>query len=146
MNTDSQALIVAIASDDGEHMPKGHFGAAPRFELYALEADNATWLRSIDNPRSNNSLPLDGGGAHHSHGPGSSHHGGGIGRLLGGEGVQVMVSRAFGANIKRMRQRFLPVVVQRERDSDAIALLQSQWGRVEQHWQQGAQRKHLVLR
>lgn len=146
MNSHSQTLVVAIASDDGEHMPKGHFGAAPRFELYALEADNATWLRSIDNPRANTSSSPDAGDAHHSHGPGSSHQGGGIGRLLGGEGAQVMVSRAFGANIKRMRQRFLPVVVQRDRVSDAIALLQSQWERVEQHWQQGEQRKHLVLR
>ena len=145
MNKHSHSIIVAIASDDGDQMPKGHFGAASQYELYEMNADSATWLRTVTNPRAKASgEPADGG---HQQGHDSQHHnGGGIGRLLGNEGVQVMVSRAFGANIKRMRQRFLPVVVHCEHVKQAIALLQSQWQRVEQHWNQGAERKHLVLR
>ena len=142
MNQPTQTLMVAIASEDGERMPKGHFGEAPRFELYRMDADTATWLRSVDNPRAASQHDQQ----DHHHGHGENHHGGGIGRLLGGEGAQVMVSRAFGANIKRMRQRFLPVVVHCERVTDAIALLQFQWGRVGEHWNQGEARKHLVLR
>ena len=146
MNTQLRRLIVAIASDDGVQMPKGHFGAATQYELYEMSADSATWLRTVSNPRAG-AAHGDSEDGHHHHGDGAKHqHGGGIGRLLGNEGVQVMASRAFGANIKRMRQRFLPVVVHCEQVKDAIVLLQSQWPRVEQHWVQGEQRKHLVLR
>lgn len=146
MNTLSNSVIVAIASEDGKQMPNGHFGKAPRYELYEMRADRATWLRSVDNPRlaEQPASPVE--HALHVQGQGVTHKGGGIGQLLRKQGVQVMVSRAFGANIKRMRQRFLPVLVRSASVSEAIDTLQADWQRVEAGWQQGEARKHLVLR
>jgi len=83
---------------------------------------------------------------HHRHSSDGSGRGAGIGRLLGQYGVQVMVSRAFGPNIKRMRQRFVPVKIDADRLTTAVALLQSHWDRVQSCWLEGEGRKHLVLR
>lgn len=56
-----------------------------------------------------------------------------------------MVSRAFGQNIVRMRERFLPVKVDTEEVAAAIGLLQRHWGQVQSRWLQGQARQHLVL-
>ena len=142
------AIAMAETDADNDTLAKGHFGSAPQFRLFKMDATSVTYLRSVDNPRGPASP--EGPDAHshegHHHGQGDGHQGHGIGRLLGDEGVQVMVSRAFGANIKRMRQRFLPVVVRSERVDDAVAMLQAHWVQIEQHWNQGSERKHLVLR
>ena len=139
------AIAMAETDADNDTLAKGHFGSAPQFRLFKMDGTSVTYLRSVDNPRGPASPDPQSHEGHH-HAGGGGHQGHGIGRLLGDEGVQVMVSRAFGANIKRMRQRFLPVVVRSERVDDAVAMLQAHWVQIEQHWNQGSERKHLVLR
>lgn len=134
-------LIVAIATEDGVSMPKSHFGEALQFEIYSVSAGGAEKRQTVRNPHAEEK---HGDGQHH--GGGNSGRGNGIGRLLGEYGVQVMVSRAFGPNIQRMRQRFVPVKVDVERPEAALTLLQSHWDEVVSRWQQGESRKHLVLR
>jgi len=114
-------LVVVFATLDGDAIPKGHFGEAPQFDFYRLTADSATRVGSMINPRTGE---LQG---HPPHADSGGHKGGGIGRLLGTHGAQVMVSRAFGPNIKRMRQRFLPVKLNLENVDDAISQLQANW-------------------
>lgn len=142
MNQVMEGLVAAIASDEGKHIPKSHFGEAKQFVLVRISADTAVPLEVIPNPHAAD----DGGsGAHHHHG-GDPDKGAGIGRILGQKGVQVMVSRAFGPNIKRMRQRFVPVRVQVEEVDGAVALLQAHWDEVRSQWLAGEGRTHLVLR
>lgn len=136
-------LIVAIAVDGVDNLPDDHFGAAPRFDLYRLSEDTADRFASIPNPRAGHDHRHPHG---HANGDGGEHHGAGVGRLLDERGVQVMVSRAFGQNIVRVRQRFLPVKVSVKKVDQALALLQANWGRVSQSWRDGEQRRHLVLR
>jgi predicted Fe-Mo cluster-binding NifX family protein len=145
MSEDTDDLLVAFATSDGISIPKGHFGEAPRFEIYRLSATSAIKVDSVGSPHADGDRGGESRG-HHHHGPGGGQKGAGIGRLLGTHGVQVMVARAFGPNVKRMRQRFLPVKIDLEQVMDAIALLQHHWDRVQEHWSQGEGRKHLVLR
>lgn len=137
---ESSGLVVAFATLDGDAIPKGHFGEAPRFDFYRLTAVSATRVGTVTNPRTGE---LQG---HPPHADSGGHKGGGTGRLLGTHGAQVMVSRAFGSNIKRMRRRFLPVKLNLENVDDAISLLQANWPLVQAYWLQGAGRKHLVFR
>ena len=141
MTKDADSLVVAFATLDGAAMPKAHFGEAQQYEIYRITADDSVRLESVINPK-----PGEGHGAgshhHHAHGGGK---GAGIGRLLTEHRVRVMVSRAFGQNIVRMRERFLPVKVDTEEVAAAIGLLQRHWGQVQSRWLQGQARQHLVL-
>ncbi|MCB1736951.1 MAG: hypothetical protein KDI42_02400 [Gammaproteobacteria bacterium] len=140
MNHTEQTLMIAIASMDGNDMPKTHFGEAPRFELYRVSVDAAAWQQTVVNPGADAHQPDHGG-----HGHGDTGKGAGIGHLLGSHGVEVMVSRAFGANIQRMRQRFLPIKVDVPTVAEALTLIRAAWPRVVTHWEDGVARKHLVL-
>jgi len=137
-------LIVAIATRDGSQMPKSHFGQAQQFEIYRLSRDGATKLQSAANPHASEIRDDASRQAHHARG--EKGRGTGTGRLLGGHGVQVMVSRAFGQNIMRMRERFVPVKVDTADVDAAIALLQNHWDAVVSCWAEGNDRTHLVLR
>lgn len=137
-------LIVAIATLDGSQVPRSHFGQAQQYEIYRLSRDGATKLQSVANPHARKTLD---DASHQQHNArGEEGRGAGIGRLLGGHGVQVMVSRAFGQNIMRMRERFVPVKVDTADVDAAIGLLQSHWDAVVSCWSEGNDRKHLVLR
>lgn len=137
-------MIVALASDGDGGMPDGHFGHAPCFDLYRVQAGLAEKIATVINPNAGNEHHH--AHDHHHHEQGDGHQGHGVGRLLAQHNAQVMVSRAFGQNIVRMRQRFLPVKVSVGTAEQAIALLQVNWDRVRQHWLDGEERKHLVLR
>ena len=141
MTNDADSLIVAFATVDGIAVPRVRFGEAKQYEIYRITADDAMRLESVANPKAG-----EGHGArshHHASGGGKA---AGIGRLLAQHGVQVMVSRAFGQNIVRMRERFLPVKVDTEEVAPAIGLLRSHWSQVQSRWLLGQARKHLVLR
>lgn len=142
MTKDADSLIIAFATVDGVTIPKAHCGEAQPFEIYRLTASDATRLESVTNLTAGEG---HGAGSHRHHADGGG-KGAGIGRLLAEHGVQVMVSRAFGQNIVRMRERFLPVKVGAQELAAASSLLQRHWEQVQSHWLQGPARKHLVLR
>jgi predicted Fe-Mo cluster-binding NifX family protein len=144
MEQNIEDLIVAVATVDGAQMPSSHFGQAPQYEIYRVSRVGATRLQSVANPHPRETH--DDAPHQHHHGRGEEGRGAGIGRLLGGHGVQVMVSRAFGQNILRMRERFVPVKVDTADVDAAIGLLQSHWDAVVSCWSEGNDRKHLVLR
>jgi len=141
MTNDADGLIVAFATVDGVAIPKAHFGEAQQYEIYRIKADDATWLESVTNPHAGEG---HGGGSHHRHEHGGG-KGAGIGRLLAQHRVQIMVSQAFGQNIVRMRERFVPVKIDVDDVEAAIGLLQRHWDQVQSRWLQGQARKHLVL-
>jgi predicted Fe-Mo cluster-binding NifX family protein len=136
MGGNSESLIVAFASGGATDLPKRHFGEARQFDLYRLAPAGADWIRTVANPYADTGHSDD---EHHKKGAE-------LVQLLGRQGVQVIVSRAFGPNIKGMRRWFLPVVVGCEEAEQAIALLQARWDLVRSHWMQGEERRHLVLR
>jgi len=145
MADDENSLVVAFATLDGTTLPKEHFGEARQYEIYRITADSTTKLESVINPRDSSQHGKESHQHHHQH-SGNTAKGAGIGRMLGEHNVQVMVSRAFGPNIKRMRERFVPVKVDTIDLSASISLLQRHWDAVQSHWRQGQDRKHLVLR
>jgi predicted Fe-Mo cluster-binding NifX family protein len=146
MNEEADSLVVAFSTLDGFSISKIHFGEAVQFEIYRISAETSQKLESLINPHATEGHEA---GSHHHHHPSDSkgsEKGAGIGHLLGQHGVQVMISRSFGANIKRMRQRFVPVKIDADNVKTAVGLLQSNWDLVRSSWLQGADRKHVVLR
>lgn len=143
-------LRIAFASGDGDTLFDDHFGHAPRYRLFDCSERVAAEVAEVPNPKGKEEAEAHQGGHHHAHEhadhdehPQRPH---GIGQTLRPHGVQVVVGRAFGPNIQRMKQQFAPVLVRSETVSTAIQRLQDEWPRIVAVWEAGAERRHLVLR
>ncbi len=67
--------------------------------------------------------------------------------LLVGRGVDVVVARRFGPNIRKIRRRVVPVVTGARDVSSTLSSLASAWGGVLTSYEQSAdERQHVVLK
>lgn len=127
-------LIIACATDDGKRLINRHFGDAKRYDLYELKETTAHFIQSIDN-----SVPEE---QQHAD-PEKAQN---IGGLLKPAGVQVLVSGQFGPNIKRVRKKFVPVIIREFEISKALEMLQRHFFKIAGEYENGEERSHIVLR
>jgi predicted Fe-Mo cluster-binding NifX family protein len=127
-------LLCAFASDDGINFCETHFGDAKFYLLYAISKDRIEYIEQIDNT----SIKLENHAAPEKAKSVSS--------LLKKKNVQVLVSRIFGPNIKRVKAHFVPVIVKKREIQEAIIIVRDNLNEIEREWKkQSSQRKHLIL-
>lgn len=127
------SLLAAVSTDDGKTMINRHFGDADKFLIYQITPEKAEFLKVIENTteEENDEVHAD------------PRKAGNIARLLKQEKVQVVVSRVFGPNLKRIKQHFVCVITNAPTVSDSIALLQKNMEKLDWEWQLGEQRSFL---
>lgn len=99
----TQALTVAVATDDGKTYLDRHFGDAKGYDLYGVTDTSVTFLKRLSNTTeadTDDDIHGDTGKAQ------------GIAAILADHGVQVTVSRVYGPNLKRIKKRFVCVIDQ----------------------------------
>ncbi len=133
-NFDTQ-FICAFASDDGNYFSETHFGDAGIYLLYAISNDDIKYLERIDNT----SIEVE---SHAAPEKAKS-----VTSLLKKKGVQVLVSRIFGPNIKRVKVHFVAVIVKKQKNiQEALTIVRDNLNAIEREWKQdSSQRKHLIL-
>ncbi|RLB89708.1 MAG: hypothetical protein DRH26_11020, partial [Deltaproteobacteria bacterium] len=94
--------------------PKTHFGDAEKYLIYQLEKNKISFEQEV----SNSFIDLDEGIQH-----GSKKKGEAIIALLKGKNIDVLVSRQFGKNIRRINKHFLPIIVSEETPDSIIEIL-----------------------
>jgi predicted Fe-Mo cluster-binding NifX family protein len=95
-------MIIAFATNDKIHLYDGHFGDAKTYSLYEINQDEIKFLKVIENTVDDEVF----------HGPGHSHGGKAklILNLFKEDQVSVVLNKAFGTNITKIRQKILPIV------------------------------------
>lgn len=88
-------LIVAFATDDEKMLIDNHFGDALSYMIYEITPGNFNHIETVKNTSEEEKVHADAKKA-------SS-----ISSILKKKGVNTLVARAFGGNIKRMREKFL---------------------------------------
>ena len=127
-------FVCAFATDDGEHFSKTHFGDAGFYLLYAIDHDEIEYIERIDNT----SIEVEDHAAREKAKSVSS--------LLKKKKVQVLVSRIFGPNIKRVKNHFVPVIVKNNKIQEALTIVRKNLDEIELEWKkESSQRKHLIL-
>lgn len=130
--SEEKGLVIAIGTQDGRLLTKGHFGDSSVFLLYELE--EGAEPRYIED-RSN--VPYEEQG----HGdPGKAKHMAGL-----MHGVDVLVGRLFGPNVKRMLQRFVCVRVRADLADEALVLVSQSVPLLREALEVGPDRTLLVL-
>ncbi|NQT65731.1 MAG: dinitrogenase iron-molybdenum cofactor biosynthesis protein [FCB group bacterium] len=126
-------LKVAFATDDGKTFMGRHFGDAEYYYIYEIDDENANFIKKIDNTTEEEDIHADPKKAK------------GISNLLLDENVSVVVSKVFGPNIKRIKKKFVCIVVKEKEIEESINKICSNIGKIYEEWEKGKERKHLSL-
>ena len=129
-------MKVAFATDDGKKFIDRHFGDAEFYNIYEICKDKAEYLKRIVNTTEEDD--------EHIHADPKKANG--VASLFKGENVQVLVSKVFGPNIKRMKKKFVCVLMNRKSIEEGIKKLQESINIVENEWNKGEDRNHLNLK
>ena len=124
-------LKVAFATDDGKTFMGRHFGDAEHYYIYEIDNGNAKFIKIIDNTTEEEDMHADPKKAK------------GISNLLLEEDVSVVVSKIFGPNIKRIKKKFVCIVVKDEELDVGIRKVCESIGKIYDEWEKGEERKHL---
>lgn len=111
-----------------------HFGDANYYDIYEINETGADFVKRIDNTTEEEEEHADPKKAK------------GITNLLLKENVQVVVSKIFGPNIKRIKKKFVCVVMNDESIEDSMNRICKNIRLVMAEWEKGKDRKHLILR
>jgi predicted Fe-Mo cluster-binding NifX family protein len=110
-----EQFITAFATDDGKSFIDRHFGDADYYDLYTITPDEAIFLKRIINTTEED---------HHVQGHGDAIKAHGIMGILEKESVSMVVSRVFGPNLKRIKNKFFCVLAENMDIAQSIRILQ----------------------
>lgn len=125
---------VAFATDDGKTFMGRHFGDARFYDIYELDENQASFVKRIENT-------VDEEEDVHADPKKAK----GISELLLDENVTVVVSKIFGPNIKRIKKKFVCVVIRDEMINSGINKVCENIEKIYAEWEKGKERKHLSL-
>jgi len=127
-------LRVAFATDDGKNFMQRHFGDARFYDIYELDDHQASYIKRIENTTDEEE------GVH-----ADPRKAKGISTLLLDENVTVVVSKIFGPNIKRIRKKFVCIVVRDDEIDVGLKKICDNIEKIYLEWEKGEERKHLLL-
>ncbi len=130
------SFICAIATDDEKNYTDSHFGDARYYRLYEFTSSSAEYLKIIANT-TQQSEPEN----HADPGKASN-----VVELLNKEDVKVVVANIFGPNIKRIKSKFVCILMDNGSISKSIPHLLEQFEVICDSWNSGNLREHLNLR
>ena len=127
-------LLVACATDNGKNFVDRHFGDANYYNIYKISEEGFEYVKKIENTSEEEKVHADPKKAK------------GISGFLKNEDVKILLSKQFGANINRMKKKFVPVVVNTDRIEEGLARAIHNLDLIIDEWNKGEERKHIVLR
>jgi len=131
---DSMKLRVAFATDDGKVLMKRHFGDAMFYAIYEISEEESFFIKRIENTTSEEEIQ-------HA----DVQKAKGISSLLKQDEVHVVVSKVFGPNIKRIKKKFVPLIVNEPGIAETIKIIQQNYSVVLKEWDSEIERKPVRL-
>ncbi|MCK5824048.1 MAG: hypothetical protein KAG96_01420 [Ichthyobacteriaceae bacterium] len=126
-----QKLTIAFASDNGKDLTDEHFGEANEYLVYKISETESVEVISVKNIPLEEEMHADPRKAK------------GIAGILKPHNVQVVVNKAFGANIKRMSKKFVCIISKDDSIDDCIKSIQVKFSDVYAEFEKGEERKFL---
>ena len=127
-------LKVAFATDDGKTFMGRHFGDAEQYYIYEIDNENAKFINKIDNTtEEEEDVHADPKKA------------GSITKLLKQEKVQVVVSKVFGPNIRRIKRKFVCLLIKEQSIENSIGIIKNNLPKINEEWEIGENRNFLKL-
>ena len=129
-------LITAFATDDGKSFIDRHFGDADFYDIYEISSQSINLLKRIDNTTEEDD---------DEDGHGDPVKAQGVTGMLKKEGVTMSVSRVFGPNLKRIKKKFLCIIVKEGSIEDSLKKLQDTFPALFEEWSKGEERNFIKI-
>lgn len=131
-----EKITVAFATDNGKSFIDRHFGDADYYFIYEISKDKIEFINKIKNTTNDieEEIHADPNKAK------------GVVGLLKKEGVTIVVSKIFGPNIKRIRKKFVCILMDNDNFSECTKIIQDKVDIIIDEWEKGEDRKHLNLK
>ena len=129
-------LKVACATKDGIEFVDTHFGDADYYDVYLITEKEIKKVAKINNTTEEEV----GDGIH-----GDPKKAKSISEILQNEKVNVTASYKMGPNIKRMKRKFVPIILRNKLIEDGLILIQKEFNRVMEELEKGEEREHIIL-
>ncbi len=127
-------LKIAFATDDGKTFMERHFGDAEYFYIYEINKENTEFIKIINNTtEEEEDVHADPKKA------------GSIAKLLKQEKVQIVVSKVFGPNIKRIKRKFVCILMKENSIENSIEIIKNNLSTISEEWRKGEERNFLKL-
>ena len=120
-------IKLALAVNHAEVFEHKHFGEAEKFLIYKWEATQLVFQQAIENPLAQTSLER--------HSPEKAEQ---LIILLKELGINILVSRQFGGNIKKVNAFFIPVQIGSSTLEESLPILKKQMKWIEEELLQNA--------
>jgi len=130
------SFICAIATNDKIHYAHTHFGDAKFYILYKIQINSAERMRIIENNTLNYKEKT------HA----DPKKAGNVVKMLTKENTYVVVSAVYGPNIKRIKSKFVCLLVDKGKISNSIPRIVDNFNLIQQEWEAGEKREYLNLR
>lgn len=129
-------MKMAFATDDGKTFMDRHFGDAEYYDVYEISEADSEFKKRIKNTteEDDESIHADPEKAK------------GVAGLFKNENIKVVVSKVFGANIKRIKKKFVCVLMNDNSISESIKNIQQSIHIIDNEWNKGEERSHLNLK
>jgi len=128
-----QKLKVAFATDNGKTFMGRHFGDADYYHIYEIDENNSELINIIKNTTEEEDIHADPKKA------------GSIAKLLKQENVQIVVSKIFGPNIKRIKKKFVCILMKQNSIENGIDVIKTNFLTIAEEWEIGENRDFLKL-
>ncbi len=130
------AIKMAFATDDGKTFMDRHFGDAEYYDVYEIDKDKSKFIKRIMN-----TTEEDDENIHADPVKAKS-----VTSLFKDENIKVVVSKIFGPNIKRIKKKFVCILMNDNSISESIISIQNCMNIIYNEWKKGEERKHLNLK
>ncbi len=128
-------IITAFATDDGKSFIKRHFGDAYYYDIYKISASEAKFIKRIKNTtEEDQDIHSDPKKAK------------GVAELLKNEKVTTVVSKIYGPNIKRIKKKFVCILMNDKKFSECAKIIQKKIDIIINEWNKGEVRNHINLK
>ncbi len=131
-----EKLITAFATDNGESFIDRHFGDAEFYDIYEISEDEVKFIKRINNSTEDDD---------DKEGHGDPVKAQGVTGMLKKEGVNMAVSRVFGPNLKRIKKKFLCILVGKTSIEESLKILQKRFPSLLDEWNAGEERTFIKL-
>jgi len=129
-----EKMRLAVATNDGEHFMKRHFGDADFYEIFEIFESGYEAVGRMTNDLDEEEGHADPKKAQ------------GVAGLLKKQGVQVTMANVYGPNIKRIKKHFVCIVTGKEAISDGLDLVVRHYEEVLAELEKGEDRDFLGWR
>ena len=126
-------MRIAFATDNGMNFITRHFGDALKYRIFEITSRESVFIEEIVNNTEEEERHAD---------PKKAKS---ITNLLKEKNIKVVVSKIFGPNIKRIKTKFVCVLIKEETIDDAIIAIQKNINNIQKEWDAGENRNFLKL-